>query len=82
LFASSSVRLTWREPNSSPRDEPRRLDGVGGKVAVAAGGEGDPGHVGVVGRDQLGEGRLVARPGEGDRGSDCRTAHRLTVHTL
>lgn len=66
----------------APGDEPSRLDGVVGEVAVAADGEGDPGHVGVVGRDQPGEGRLVARPRERDRRGDRLTAHRLTVHTL
>ncbi len=66
----------------APGDEPGRLDGVLGELPVAAGGEGDPGHVGVVGRDEPGEGRLVARPREGDGRGDRRTAHRLTVHTL
>jgi len=66
----------------APGDEPGRLDCVFGQLPVAAGDEGDPGHVGVVGRDQPGERCLVARPRERDQGGDCRTAHRLAVHTL
>ena len=66
----------------APGDEPGRLDRVLGQLPVAAGHEGDPGHVSVVGRDQLGEGRLVAGPRELDRGDDPLTAHHLTVHAL
>jgi hypothetical protein len=65
-----------------PGNEPGRLDGVPGQLAVTAGHEGDPGHVGVVGRNQLGEGCLVTRPRELDRRGDRLAAHRLTVHVI
>ncbi len=53
-----------------------------GRFPVATGYLGHPGHVGVVGRDQSCEGRLVAGPRERDRGGDDLTAHRLRVHVL
>ena len=66
----------------APGDEPGRLDGVLCQLPVAAGDKSNAGHVGVVGRDQRGKGRLVARARERDRGGDCRTADRSTVHAL
>ena len=75
------IRVTQRM-ELAPSDEPGGLDGVLGQLTVAAGHEGDPGHVGVVGRDEIGEGRLVARSRERDRRGDRRTTHRLAVHTL
>ena len=78
---SDPIRVPQRV-ELAPGDEPGRLDRVLGQLPVATGHEGDPGHVGVVGRDEPGEGRLVARPRELDRGGDRLTAHHLTVHAL
>jgi len=72
---ADAVRVAQRV-ELAPGNEPSRLDRVLGQLPVAARDEGDPGHVDVVGRDELRKGRLVARPRERDR----RTAHRLTAH--
>ena len=66
----------------APGDEPGRLDRVLGELGIPAGDERHPGHVCVVGRDELGEGRLVARPRQRDGRGGSPTTQGLTVHAL
>ena len=66
---------------SAPRDRPGRLDGVAGRLGIAADDVCDAGHRHAMLRDELRERRLVTLGGEADRGRQKRCVlHGETRH--
>ena len=66
---------------AAPRDRPGRLDGVAGRLRIAADDVGDAGHRHAMLHDELRERRLVTRGCEADRGrQEWCVVHGETRH--